>query len=91
MLKAQEDARLLLRSNPLVASYLGQLLKPGSFKKLSHRDILEAIILSNSGRRSYRKSSGGFGGWNGGGSTSGGFGGGFGGGGFGGGGASGGW
>jgi len=64
---------------------------PGSFKKLSHRDIREAIILSNSGRRSYRKSSGGFGGWNGGGSTSGGFGGGFGGGGFGGGGASGGW
>lgn len=45
------------------------------------RDILEAIILSNSGRGGYRRSSGGFGG----------FGGGFGGGGFGGGGASGGW
>ena len=45
-------------------------------------DILEAIILSNSGRGSYRRSSGGFGG----GSWSGGTGGG-----FGGGGASGGW
>lgn len=57
-------------------------------------DILEAIILSNSGRGSYRRSSGGFGGgWpSGGGSSSGGgFGGGFGGGGFSGGGASGGW
>jgi uncharacterized protein len=56
-------------------------------------DILEAIILSNMGRGSYRKgSSGGFGsggGWSSGGG--GGFGGGFGGGSFGGGGASGGW
>ncbi|RZN82561.1 MAG: TPM domain-containing protein [Winogradskyella sp.] len=54
--------------------------------------ILEAIILSNMGRGSYRSgsSSGGFGGF-GGGSSSGGFGGGFGGGSFGGGGASGGW
>lgn len=55
-------------------------------------DILEAIILSNSGRGSYRRNSGGFGsggGWSSGGG--GGFGGGFGGGGFGGGGASGGW
>ncbi|WP_299113111.1 YgcG family protein [uncultured Winogradskyella sp.] len=53
--------------------------------------ILEAIILSNMGRGSYRSgsSSGGFGGFSGG--SSGGFGGGFGGGGFGGGGASGGW
>jgi len=56
------------------------------------RDILEAIILSNSGRGGYRRSSGGFGGGFGGGSFGGGgFGGGFGGGGFGGGGASGGW
>ena len=55
------------------------------------RDILEAIILSNSGRGGYRRSSGGFGGGFGGSSGSGGFGGGFGGGGFGGGGASGGW
>ncbi|WP_299251026.1 YgcG family protein [uncultured Lacinutrix sp.] len=57
------------------------------------RDILEAIILSNSGRGGYRSGSGGFGGGFGGGSSSGGggFGGGFGGGGFGGGGASGGW
>ncbi|MCO4820624.1 MAG: TPM domain-containing protein [Flavobacteriaceae bacterium] len=57
-------------------------------------DILEAIILSNMGRGSYRRSSGGglFGGGSGGGSFGGGgFGGGFGGGGFGGGGASGGW
>lgn len=54
------------------------------------RDILEAIILSNSGRGGYRSGSGGFGGGFGRGS-SGGFGGGFGGGGFGGGGASGGW
>ncbi|MFD1063275.1 TPM domain-containing protein [Winogradskyella litorisediminis] len=55
--------------------------------------LLEAIILSNMGRGSYRSggsSSGGFGGF-GGGSSSGGFGGGFGGGSFGGGGASGGW
>ncbi len=60
------------------------------------RDILEAIILSNSGRGGYRRSSGGFGGGfggSGGGSFGGGggFGGGFGGGSFGGGGASGGW
>ena len=57
------------------------------------RDILEAIILSNSGRGGYRSGSGGFGGGFGSGSSSGGggFGGGFGGGGFGGGGASGGW
>jgi uncharacterized protein len=55
-------------------------------------DILEAIILSNMGRGSYRKGSGGFGGgWSSGGSSGGGFGGGFGGGSFGGGGASGGW
>jgi len=58
-------------------------------------DILEAIILSNMGRGSYRRgSSGGFGsggGWSSGGSSGGGFGGGFGGGSFGGGGASGGW
>ncbi|WP_132705408.1 TPM domain-containing protein [Winogradskyella wandonensis] len=52
--------------------------------------LLEAIILSNMGRGSYKRgsSSGGFGGFGG---SSGGFGGGFGGGGFGGGGASGGW
>ncbi|RLJ62023.1 uncharacterized protein CLV86_2420 [Lacinutrix venerupis] len=55
------------------------------------RDILEAIILSNSGRGGYRSGSGGFGGGFGSGGSSGGFGGGFGGGGFGGGGASGGW
>ena len=57
------------------------------------RDILEAIILSNSGRGGYRSGTGGFGGGFGGGGSSGGggFGGGFGGGGFGGGGASGGW
>lgn len=57
------------------------------------RDILEAIILSNSGRGGYRSGSGGFGGGFGsrGSSGGGGFGGGFGGGGFGGGGASGGW
>lgn len=55
-------------------------------------DILEAIILSNMGRGSYRRgSSGGFGGSSGGGFGGGGFGGGFGGGSFGGGGASGGW
>ncbi|WP_452221406.1 TPM domain-containing protein [Lacinutrix salivirga] len=58
--------------------------------------ILEAIILSNSGRGGYRRGSGGFGGGfgsgsSGGGFGGGGFGGGFGGGGFGGGGASGGW
>jgi len=56
------------------------------------RDILEAIILSNSGRGGYRSGSGGFGGSSGGGSFGGGgFGGGFGGGGFGGGGAGGSW
>ncbi|QXP61341.1 TPM domain-containing protein [Olleya sp. HaHaR_3_96] len=56
------------------------------------RSILEAIILSNSGRGGYRSGSGGFGGGGFGGSSGGGgFGGGFGGGGFGGGGASGGW
>ncbi|MFV9552411.1 TPM domain-containing protein [Algibacter sp. PT7-4] len=58
------------------------------------RDILEAIILSNMGRGSYRRgSSSGWGSSSGGGWSSGGggFGGGFGGGGFGGGGASGGW
>ena len=55
-------------------------------------DLIEAIILSNMGKGSYKRSSGGFGGWSGGSSSSsGGFGGGFGGGGFGGGGASGGW
>lgn len=61
-------------------------------------NILEAIILSNSGRGGYRRGSGGFGGGFGGSSRGGGsfgggggFGGGFGGGGFGGGGASGGW
>ncbi len=58
-------------------------------------DLLEAIILSNMGKGSYKRSSGssgGFGGWSGGSSSGGGgFGGGFGGGGFGGGGASGGW
>ncbi|MDO5968407.1 TPM domain-containing protein [Flavivirga aquimarina] len=56
-------------------------------------DILEAIILSNMGRGSYRRGSSG-GGWTSGGGSfggGGGFGGGFGGGGFGGGGASGGW
>jgi len=60
-------------------------------KRNTTRDILEAIILSNSGRGGYRSGSGGFGGGFGGGSSGGGFGGGFGGGGFGGGGASGGW
>ncbi|MDG1730690.1 MAG: TPM domain-containing protein [Algibacter sp.] len=58
------------------------------------RDLLEAIILSNMGRGSYRRgSSSGWGGSSSGGgfSRGGGFGGGFGGGGFGGGGASGGW
>ena len=61
----------------------------------SSSDLLEAIILSNMGKGSYRRSSGssgGFGGWSGGSSSGGGgFSGGFGGGGFGGGGASGGW
>ena len=61
----------------------------GGHHRSTTQDILEAIILSNSGRGGYRRSSGGFGG--GFGSGSGGFGGGFGGGGFGGGGASGGW
>lgn len=58
------------------------------------QDLLEAIILSNMGRGSYRRGSSGWGGSSGGGgwtSGGGGFGGGFGGGGFGGGGASGGW
>ncbi|MFS4483856.1 TPM domain-containing protein [Hyunsoonleella sp. 2307UL5-6] len=58
------------------------------------RDLLEAIILSNMGRGSFRRGSSGWGGSSGGGWSSGGgggFGGGFGGGGFGGGGASGGW
>jgi len=59
------------------------------------RDLLEAIILSNMGRGSYRRGSSGWGGSSRGGGWSsgggGGFGGGFGGGGFGGGGASGGW
>ena len=57
-------------------------------------DLLEAIILSNMGRGSYRRGSSGWSGSSGGGGWSsggGGFGGGFGGGGFGGGGASGGW
>ncbi len=58
-------------------------------------DLLEAIILSNMGKGSYRRSSGssgGFGGWSGGSSSGGGgFGGGFGGGGFSGGGAGGSW
>ena len=66
----------------------------GNGTKREGLDILEAIILSNMGRGSYRRSSGGglFGGSSGGGSFGGGgFGGGFGGGGFGGGGASGGW
>ena len=59
------------------------------FKNDNAADIIEAIILSSSGRGGYRKSSGGFGGgWSTGG---GGFSGGFGGGSFGGGGASGGW
>lgn len=61
----------------------------------SGSDLLEAIILSNMGRGSYRRGSSGWGGSSGGGGWSsgggGGFGGGFGGGGFGGGGASGGW
>lgn len=58
-------------------------------------DLIEAIILSNMGKGSYKRSSrssGGFGGWSGGGSSGGGgFGGGFGGGGFSGGGAGGSW
>ena len=62
----------------------------GFKERSTTQDILEAIILSNSGRGGYRRSSGGFGGF--GGSSGGGFGGGgFGGGSFGGGGASGGW
>lgn len=64
-------------------------------KRSNGTSILDAIILSNMGRGSYKSgSSGGFGGFGGGssgGGFSGGFGGGFGGGGFGGGGASGGW
>lgn len=67
----------------------------GGYRDDDARNILEAIILSNMGRGSYRRSSGGFGGFggsSGGGSFGGGgFGGGFGGGSFGGGGASGGW
>lgn len=60
--------------------------------RLDSRDLLEAIILSNMGRGSYRRgSSSGWGGSSGGSFGGGGFGGGFGGGGFGGGGASGGW
>ena len=65
----------------------------GNNRRSDGDSLLEAIILSNMGRGSYRRSSsssGGFGGF-GGGSSSGGFGGGFGGGSFGGGGASGGW
>ncbi|MFD2824380.1 TPM domain-containing protein [Lacinutrix iliipiscaria] len=62
----------------------------GGHRSAGH-SILDAIILSNSGRGGYRRSSGGFGGGGFGGSSGGGFGGGFGGGGFGGGGASGGW
>lgn len=72
--------------------------KRGGGRNGGHRstsmDILEAIILSNSGRGSYRRNSGGFGGgWSSGGGSfgGGGFGGGFGGGSGGGGGASGGW
>lgn len=65
----------------------------GSGNRSDATSILEAIILSNMGRGSYsRRSGGGFGGSSGGGSFGGGgFGGGFGGGSFGGGGASGGW
>lgn len=68
----------------------------GGHRRSTGSDILEAIILSNMGKGSYRRSSGGFGGWSGGGSSSGGsfgggFSGGFGGGSFGGGGASGSW
>lgn len=58
-------------------------------KDISGSDILEAIILSRAGRGSYRRSSGGFGGF--GSSSGGGFSGGFGGGSGGGGGASGSW
>ena len=68
--------------------------KGGSYRgggRSSGSDILEAIILSRAGRGSYKRSSGGFGGWSGGSSSGGGFSGGFGGGSFGGGGASGGW
>ena len=63
----------------------------GFKKRSTTQDIIEAIILSNSGRGGYRRSSGGFGGFGSGSSSGGGFGGGFGGGSFGGGGASGGW
>ncbi|GAA4236369.1 TPM domain-containing protein [Postechiella marina] len=66
----------------------------GGGHRSTSMDILEAIILSNSGRGSYRRNSGGFGGgWSSGGGSfgGGGFGGGFGGGSGGGGGASGGW
>lgn len=71
--------------------------KGGGGNNRGHRstgsDILEAIILSNMGRGSYRRGSSGWGGSSNNGSFGGGggFGGGFGGGGFGGGGASGGW
>lgn len=57
-------------------------------KRNTISDIIDVIILSNSGRGGYRRSSGGFGGRS---SGGGGFGGGFGGGSFGGGGASGSW
>lgn len=66
----------------------------GNRKRDTVVDIIDTIILSNSGRGGYRRSSGGFGGFggsSGGGFSGGGFGGGFGGGSFGGGGASGGW
>jgi len=68
----------------------------GGNRRSTGTDILEAIILSNMGKGSYRRSSGGFGGWSSGSSSSGGsfgggFSGGFGGGSFGGGGASGSW
>ncbi|MBO3117735.1 TPM domain-containing protein [Winogradskyella sp. DF17] len=67
----------------------------GGGKGFKDTSLLEAIILSNMGRGSYRRRSyggfGGFGGSSGGGFGGGGFGGGFGGGSFGGGGASGGW
>lgn len=67
----------------------------GGGKRFKDTSLLEAIILSNMGRGSYRRRSsggfGGFGGSSGGSFGGGGFGGGFGGGSFGGGGASGGW
>ncbi len=59
--------------------------------KSKDRSILDAIILSNMGRGSYKRSSGGFGGFGGSGSSGGGFGGFGGGGGFSGGGAGGSW